>query len=142
MTSILLIALLYPGFQQPDSVAEKPTREKVDLPGFEQGDLYVLSRLSNKRLVNVERGEWAFVAILIREGLDRAYRREAIAELAKLRKTDKLTQIFDGIARAQENKDGKTGALSDLIGFPFSQTFISLTLAHKAVKAFFGGKVN
>lgn len=117
MNIVLLMVSLLSGGPEPSPAPATPTREKVDLPGFEQGDLYVLGRLSNEKLVRVERSEWVWVTILIREGLDRSYRMEAIAKLAKLRKTDRVTQILDGITRAGTTAQGKRGALSDLIGF-------------------------
>ena len=116
MATLLLIALTL-SCLQVEPTASEPRREKVDLPGFEEGDLYVLSRLSNEKLVNVERSEWVYVALLIREGLDLAFRKEAIVELARLRKTDELTQILEGITRAGKTGDEPTGALNDLIGF-------------------------
>jgi putative heme-binding domain-containing protein len=117
MNIVFLLVSLIPGSPEPAPVPVAPTREKVDLPGFEQGDLYVLDRLSNEKLVRVERSEWVFVAILIREGLDRAYRKEAIAALARMRKADRVTQILDGVTRASQRGAGKRGALSDLTGF-------------------------
>lgn len=115
MVPRLLIAMIVAGLQQA-AVSDEPKREPIDLPGFEQGDLYVLSRLSNEQLINVERGEWVHTAILIRDGLDRSHRRTAIAELAKLRKTDELTQILDGIHRAGGNVNEEAGPMNDLIG--------------------------
>ena len=113
LLSTLILAVLMP----PAAIAsDKPQREKINLPGFEQGDLFVLRRKSNEQLVKFERSEWVCVAILIREGLELAYRKEAIAQLAKLRETDEATQILDGITRAAQNSNGQTGALNDLIG--------------------------
>ena len=89
-------------------------REKLDLPGFEQGDLYVLSRLSNDELLRVERSEWVHVAILVRNGLELQQRREAITGLAAIRKTDESTQILAGLVRAQAEADESMDALNDL----------------------------
>ena len=111
--SALILAVFLP---HGATASEEPQREKINLPGFEQGDLFVLQRKANEQLVRYERSEWVCVAILIREGLDLSYRKEAIAQLAKLRSTDEVTQILDGITRAAKDPDGQTGALNDLIG--------------------------
>lgn len=117
MATKVLITLLLCGYLQRDASPEKPVRENINLPGFEAGDLFLLDMQPNERLVNLERSEWVYVAILIREGLDVSVRKEALADLAKLRKTDELTQILDAINRAAQNEDKQTGALDDLIGF-------------------------
>ena len=111
--SMLILTVFLP---HGANASEKLQREKIHLPGFEQGDLFVLQRKSNEQLVRFQRSEWICVAILIREGLDLSYRKEAIAELAKLRTTDEVTQILDGITRAAKDPGGQTGALNDLIG--------------------------
>lgn len=115
---ILRIAVLLSGLLQagPDGV-EQPKRKKIDLPDFPEGAAYVLSRLSSEELINVERSEPVHLAILTREGLEQSLRKQAIAELAKLRKTDSLTQILDGIARIDRDDAELPGAMGDLIGF-------------------------
>jgi putative heme-binding domain-containing protein len=95
-------------------VADESERVKVDLPGFEQGDLYILGRLSNEKLVKVERSEWVYVAILVREGLDRHHRMEAVTKLAEIRKSDEPTQILRGIVRTADAEGESTGALHEL----------------------------
>ena len=115
-SAVLLRTLILILFLAPvASTSEKPQREKINLPGFEQGDLFVLSRKSNDQLVKYERSEWVCVAILIREGLELSHRQAAIAELARIRKTDEVPQILDGITRAAHNPGGQTGALDDLV---------------------------
>ncbi len=139
MATILFITLVFSCLLQADPTAVEPKREKIDLPGFEEGDLYVLSRLSNEKLVNVERSEWVYVALLIREGLNHSYRKEAITELAKLRKTDELTQILDGINRAGKNDDEQMGALNDLIGFLMAAPPAELKKKRDALSQFASG---
>ena len=139
MTSILVGALILTSFLPAGSSADEPQRQKIDLPGFEQGDLFILRRLSNEQLVNVERSEWVHVAILIREGLELSHRREAITELAKLRKTDALTQILDGITRAGQNADETTGALKDLIALLIAAPRAELKKKRDALSQFATG---
>ena len=117
--SVLSWALFACCLLSPRSTAlsDETERVAIDLPGFEQGDLYVLGRLSNADLVQVEGSEWGYVAILTRNGLDLAHRRQAIVKLAKHRDTDELTQILQLIPRAARDSDEGTDALNDLIGF-------------------------
>ena len=116
MTTSLLISLaLFSISQAGPAPGDRPGRKKIYLPDFPEGAAYVLGRLSNEELINVERSEPVYLAILTREGLDMSLRREAIAELAKIRKTAELTQVLDGIARADESDDRREGALTGLI---------------------------
>ena len=112
----VLIPLILSCFLQAGSTTDEPKRENIRLPSFEQGALFVLRRQPNEKLVRLERSEWVYVAILIRDGLDISYRKEAIAGLAKLRKSDEVTQILDGITRTAMNADQETATLDDLIG--------------------------
>lgn len=94
--------------------ADEPAKVKVDLPGFEQGDLYVLGRLSNEELLKMEHSEWVWVAILIREGIDRHHRTEAITKLAQIRKSDEPEQILAGMTRAAKAAGESPGVVYEL----------------------------
>ena len=63
---------------------------------------YVLSRLSNKELIAAPRSEFVYVALLQRGGVDRKYRVEALEGLAKLRHTDRLTELLAGLVELPE----------------------------------------
>src|SRR5207248_5125148 len=65
---------------------------------------YVLSRLSNRELIDAPRSEFVYVALLQRKGLDRKYRLEALDGLAGLRHTDRATQLL--IAISELDKKG------------------------------------
>ena len=118
--TMLLVTLIFFCFTlqaDPPIVDAEPKGIPIDLPDFPEGAAYVLGRLSNKELLNIERSEPVHLAIMIREGLDASLRQEAIAELAKIRQTDELAQILDGILRADRSNDRRDGALNNLIQF-------------------------
>ena len=98
--------------------ADEPAKVKVDLPGFEQGDLYVLGRLSNEELLKMEHSEWVWVAILIREGIDRHHRTEAITKLAQIWKSDEPEQILAGMTRAAKAAGESPGGVYELARLP------------------------
>jgi azurin len=71
--------------------------KKINLPDFPEGAAYMLGRLSNEELVQVERSEPVYLALITRQGLERSVKKIAVSELAALRKTDRTTQIIIGI---------------------------------------------
>src|SRR2546429_8435921 len=76
---------------------DEPPKKTLFLPKSPRAAAYVLSRLSNKELVEAPRSEFVYVALLERKGLDRKYRIEALEGLAKTRNTDTLTELLKGI---------------------------------------------
>ncbi|MCI0541795.1 MAG: c-type cytochrome [Verrucomicrobiales bacterium] len=77
--------------------AEEPLRKTLFLPKSPTAAAYVLGRLSNSELIEAPRGEFVYVALLQRKGLDRKYRVEALAGLAKARNTETFTELIRGI---------------------------------------------
>ena len=129
----VLIPLILSCFLQANPTPDEPKREKIRLPRFEQGALFVLRRQPNERRVRLERSEWVYVAILVRDGLDISYRKESIAGLAKLRGSDEATQILDGITRAAKAAGEETATLDDLIGLLMKEPAAELKKSREAL---------
>lgn len=114
----LLVAALLLGWLGANAQGE---RVSIALPDFPEGAAYVLGRLSNEELLNVELSEPVYLAIAIREGVAVAHKLEAIAALADLRGTDRVAQILDGVARIEAGRSKGDGALRDLVRFLMSE---------------------
>src|SRR5678815_2028747 len=69
------------------------------LPNNPVASAYVLSRLSNRELIEAPRGEYVYVALLQRKGIDRKYRLEALEGLAAIRHSDLPTQCLWAITK-------------------------------------------
>ncbi|MEO7300043.1 MAG: plastocyanin/azurin family copper-binding protein [Verrucomicrobiota bacterium] len=91
---------------------DEPTKKSLTLPKSAAGAAYILGRLSNKELIDAPRGEFVYVALLQRKGLDRKYRLEALEGLAKIRKTDSLTELLASLELS--DKKGDDSVLRDL----------------------------
>ena len=85
---------------------------------------YQLKRLTNPQLVALERHDNQpkykpiYEALLTRKALDRKYREEAIAALAKLDQSDPVIEILDGISKVgPEDK----GTQRELVGLLMTQ---------------------
>src|SRR5437762_7062037 len=74
--------------------AEEPPKKEFFLPKSPAAAAYVLGRLSNKELSEAPRSEFVYVALLQRQGLERKYRLESLAGLARIRNTDSLTELI------------------------------------------------
>ena len=94
--------------------ADEPAKKPLFLPKSPVAAAYVLARLSNKELIEAPRGEFVYVALLQRVGLERKYRVEALAGLAKERNTDPLTELLVGIAAVDKKDDESLPVLSEL----------------------------
>ena len=94
--------------------ADEPAKKPLFLPKSPVAAAYVLARLSNKELIEAPRGEFVYVALLQRVGLERKYRIEALAGLAKERNTDSLTELLAGIAAVDKKDDESLPVLSEL----------------------------
>lgn len=92
--------------------ATQPTKTKIDLPDFPEGAAYILSRLSNEALVNVETSEPVYIAIVTRDGVDLTFKKAAITELAALKNTDRAAQVIEGIQSIDTAR--ALGAIDDL----------------------------
>src|SRR5438552_16367530 len=79
------------------SAQEEPAKKTFFLPKNPTAAAYVLNRLSNKELIAAPRSEFVYVALLQRKGLEKKYRLEALDGLAKVHKTDVLTELIGGI---------------------------------------------
>src|SRR6266404_4867946 len=88
------ILLLLPRLALPQEEAPAKT---FFLPKNPTAAAYVLNRLSNKELIAAPRSEFVYVALLQRKGLEKKYRLEALDGLAKVHKTDVLTELIGGI---------------------------------------------
>src|SRR5258708_40259143 len=100
---ITLVALLIlPLVARAQEDAPKKT---FFLPKNPTAAAYILNRLSNKELIAAPRSEFVYVALLQRKGLERKYRVEALDGLAKIRKTDALTELLGGIGELDSTGD-------------------------------------
>jgi putative heme-binding domain-containing protein len=83
---------------------------------------YVLGRLSNQELIDAPRSEFVYAALLQRKGLDSKYRLEALDNLAKLHRTNRVAEIVRAVSELA-GKSGTEETLRDLgsVGFQFSR---------------------
>lgn len=98
----------------PIRAAEEPTNSAFFLPKSRTAAAYVLGRLSNKELTEAPRSEFVYVALLKRQGLERKYRIEALAGLAKVRSTDPLIELLSGVRELDQKGDESEPVLRDL----------------------------
>ena len=96
------------------SASAQEEKKTFFLPKNPTAAAYILGRLSNKELTEAPRGEFVFVALLQRKGLDRKYRVEAIEGLAKIRKTDALTELLAGLEALDKKGEDFIPVLRDL----------------------------
>jgi len=95
--------------------AENETPKKtLFLPKSATAAAYVLGRLSNKELIEAPRGEFVCVALLQRKGIDRKYRVEALENLAKIRRTDTLTELLASLESLDKKGEDFVAVLRDL----------------------------
>jgi putative heme-binding domain-containing protein len=94
--------------------ADEPPKKTLFLPKSPVAAAYVLSRLSNKELIEAPRSEFVYVALLQRKGLERKYRVEALDGLAKIRSTDTLTELVKGIQELDQKGEESEPVLRDL----------------------------
>jgi putative heme-binding domain-containing protein len=94
--------------------ADEPAKKTLFLPKSPVAAAYVLSRLSNKELIEAPRSEFVYVALLQRKGLERKYRVEALEGLAKIRNTDTLTELIKGIQELDGKGEESEPVLRDL----------------------------
>lgn len=82
---------------------------------------YQLKRLTNPQLVSLERHDDqpkykpVYEALLTRKGIDRKYRQEATAALAKIDHSDPVVEILDGIGKADPQDRGTQRELVGLL---------------------------
>ena len=95
--------------------ADDPPKKTFFLPKSPTAAAYVLSRLSNHELIEAPRGEFVFVALLQRPGLERKYRLEALEGLAKLHNTDTLAELLAGLSELDKKGTVSEAALRDLV---------------------------
>ena len=88
---------------------------EIELPAFPEGVAYVLGRLTNEQLFSIEATEPVYAEMLVRDDLDTSLRRMAIVELAAIRGTNQLTELLEGIARAELSEGRRSLALNDLV---------------------------
>jgi azurin len=106
---------------------------------------YQLKRLTNPQLVALERHddqakyEPIYEALLTRKALDRKYREEAIAALAKLDKSDPVIEILDGIGKIDpEDK----GTQRELVGLLMTQKPAALAAQRSKLQELATGSEN
>jgi len=82
----------------------------------EAGARYFLGKLGTDDLLRMKRSQAVYIELLFRKGVRDEYRREALAGLAKLRKTPELQVLLDAV-RSQDklNSDQSEGAVYDLV---------------------------
>ncbi len=93
--------------------APKPT---LFLPKSPIAAAYVLGRLTNQELIQAPRGEFVYVALLQRKGLEKKYRTEALEGLAKIRGTDPLTELIVGLGELDQKGEDFEPVARDLGG--------------------------
>lgn len=88
--------------------------KKIYIPANPKAAEYIIGQLSNKELVQAPRVEPVFHAFLKRPGLDAKYREEALAGLAALHKTDRLTELLDALERLDAQGASAVTSITDL----------------------------
>ena len=98
---------------------------------------YQLKRLTNAQLVAIQRNadepkyKPVYEAILVRKGLERKYREEAVAALAKLNGSDPVLEILSGVGNVEKD-DAAT--LAELAGLLMAQKPEALTAQRDKVE--------
>ena len=85
--------------------ADEAPRKKIRLPKSARAAAYVLRLQSNEDLVRLMRSEPVHIAILQRAGLERKWRDEAVAELAKLHQSSRAAELIVAIVRVAKSRD-------------------------------------
>ena len=111
--SRLLVVLLGLGFTL--AARGEETNQSFMLPKSPAAAAYVLGRLSNPQLIAAPRSEFVYVALLQRRGLERKYRLEAMAGLAKLRGTDPVTELLAGLVLLDKKGETSDPVIRDLV---------------------------
>src|SRR5262249_57616026 len=75
---------------------------------------YILASVGTADLVKMARTAPVYMALLSRDGVLPQHRHEALAGLAKLNKTDVLTELFAAIERIDRSEDTPPHVLHDL----------------------------
>lgn len=110
----IALTLLMTTASTTSRAAEEPTGKTFFLPKSPTAAAYVLGRLSNQELLAAPRGEFVYVALLQRKGLERKYRMEALDGLANLRNTDRLTELLAGLTELDRKGEASEPVLQDL----------------------------
>ncbi len=95
-------------------LAQEQEPKPFFLPKSPTAAAYVLGRLSKAELIAAPRSEFVYLALLQRQGLERKYRFEALEGLAKLRKTDLLTELLGGLLALDKKGPAYEPVLRDL----------------------------
>ncbi len=93
---------------------QETTNKNFFLPQSPVAAAYVLGRLSNRELSQAPRGEFVYIALFQRKGLERKYRLEAVEGLAKIRNTDALTELLRGMGELDKKGPASEAVLHDL----------------------------
>jgi azurin len=101
------------------------------LPNNPVAAAYVLSRLSTRELIEAPRGEYVYVALLQRKGIDRKYRLEALEGLAVIRHSDRWAQCLWAITELDKKGQEAEEPLREL-GSVFLQSSRAQILSHRA----------
>ncbi len=112
--SVGLAALIAVGFV-PSGQGQAVTNKTFSLPKSAAQAAYFLGRLSNKELSQAPRGEFVYVALLQRKGLERKFRVEALEGLAKLRNTDPLAELLRGLGELDRKGEASEAVLRELL---------------------------
>jgi len=112
--------------------AEEP--KSFFLPKSPVAAAYVLARLSNQELVQAPRGEFVYVALLQRAGLERKYRVEALEGLAQVRRTSALAELIRGITELERKGEAAEPVLRDLSGLLLQTSATELTAQRGALQ--------
>lgn len=110
------------------------TNKTFFLPKSPVAAAYVLGRLSNKELIEAPRGEFVYIALLQRKGLERKYRVEASEGLAKIRNTEALTELLGGLGELDKKGEAAEAVLRDLSPVLLQTKPESLTAKREALE--------
>ncbi len=111
----------------PVRAADEPPKKTLFLPKSATAAAYVLGRLSNKELSEAPRSEFVYVALLQRKGLDKKFRLEALAGLAKARTTDPLTELIGGLGELDKKGEEAESVLRELAALLLQNKAADLT---------------
>lgn len=93
---------------------DQPKSNGFFLPQNPVAAAYVLGRLSNRELIEAPRGEFVYIALLLRKGLDRKYRVEALQGLTAIRHTSQTEELLKGLVELDRKPQDSESSSRDL----------------------------
>ncbi|MAB87988.1 MAG: hypothetical protein CMJ90_00835 [Planctomycetes bacterium] len=109
------------------------------LPGFPEGDAYVLRRIPSSRLVTMKRGASVCREIATRSGLDASLRRDALATSAQRKGTTFIAELLDALATTSREGTTRQDVRADLIQLLMARPRPELRRAMESLSALASG---